>query len=201
MRNQIAGMIIIRIFSMAEHDCQIHTGFNPSTMIKQARMCECHPELTFYVRHWTYKYQPRELHAQHFGWSPGKLIKWMLPKTLPVMHQKCAEKMLVNKNKAQCYTRDIIHRNCHVFVYKIRHVPKQSKTNIITVDGKYRCRQTIQADFKIRKPCTNMHKHTTSLKTHTLLSANAQTIHVQYTYGDENHADVKAFAAAVNKYY
>ena len=55
----------------SESDCQIHTGFNRKIRIKQARTCQWQPELTFHLRHWIYAYQPRVLHANHFGWSTG----------------------------------------------------------------------------------------------------------------------------------
>ena len=151
--------IMYKLF--AEADCKIHTGFDRTTIIKQARICKWHPELIFHARHWIYRYQPRVLHAQHFGWSVGKLTHWMLGITLPIMHQRYAKKVLVSANKAQYYTREIIHQNCPDFVYKIRHISKDSDKNIITTDSTYQFCQAIQTNFQIRKHCTNMHKHAT----------------------------------------
>ena len=186
---------------MSEWDCKIYTGFDRKTIIKQARICEWKPELIFHVRHWIYRYEPRVLHAQHFGWSTEKLTKWMFRKTLPIMHQKYAKKVLVSQNEAQYYTREIIHQNCPDFVYKIRHIDKESNKNVITIDSTYQYCQAIQTDFKIRKHCTNMHKHTTLLKIHIWSCANGQPIYAQYVYGDGYHADGKTFAAALNKYH
>ncbi|MAP25006.1 MAG: hypothetical protein CMM87_05690 [Rickettsiales bacterium] len=88
--NSWKNHIMYDLFS--ESDCQIHTGFDRKTIIKQARICQWHPELTFHLRHWIYAYQPRVLHANHFGWSAEKLTKWMFRKTLPIMHQRYAKK-------------------------------------------------------------------------------------------------------------
>ena len=195
--NSWKNHIMYDLFS--ESDCQIHTGFDRKTIIKQARICQWHPELTFHLRHWIYAYQPRVLHANHFGWSAEKLTKWMFRKTLPIMHQRYAKKVLVSENNAQYYTREIIHQNCPDFVYRIRHVAKNSKKNIITTDSTYQFCQAIQTDFQIRKHTTNMHKHATLLKIHIWACANGHPIYAQHLFGDGYHADGKAFAAALNK--
>ena len=66
---------------------------------------------------------------------------------MPIIHQRCAKKVLVSQNKAQYYTREIIHQNCPDFVYKMRHVSIKSDKIIITTDSTCQFCQAIQTDI------------------------------------------------------
>ena len=59
----------------------------------------------------------------------------MLRNTLPLMHERYAIKALVSENNAQYHAREMLHQKCPDFMYKIRHVSKKSKKNIITTDS------------------------------------------------------------------
>ena len=184
---------------LSEFDCYLYTGFDRSTIIKQAEICETLPELIFHLRHWMYRYEPHELHAARFGWSTHKLKTWMFGYTLPLMHKKYAKSVLVSDKTNQYYSRDIIHDNCPNFVYRLRHIDPTLDINVITVDSTYQFCQAVQTNFDIRKHTTNMHKHTTLVKIHIWCCANGQPIYAQYIFGDGYHADGKVFAAAMNK--
>ena len=64
-----------------------------------------------------------------------------------IIHQRCAKKVLVRQNKAQHYTREIIHQNCPDFACKMRHVSIKSDKIIITTDSTYQFCQAIQTDI------------------------------------------------------
>ena len=187
---------------MAESDCLTFSGFNRSTIIKQARIAECYPEWVFHLRTWIYRYMPRKLHASMFGLSTWRLSKWIF-ETLTKMRRKYAKTVLVNDQPGQYYTRKIIHDNCPKFVYKVRHIEDpfgaNHDKNVITIDSTYQFVQSIQTNHFIRKHTTNMHKHTTLLKIHIWCCANGQPIYAQYIYGDGYHADGKAFASAMSR--
>ena len=52
------------------------SGFERSTIIEQAQICEWNSECTFHLRHLIYRYNPRKYNATLFGLSESTVNQW-----------------------------------------------------------------------------------------------------------------------------